>query len=236
MNLPIPVGLILFRPHATFKTQFGIKCLAGSEMGMTAFGHSNMMVGHDAARKVGYMHYTTYLSAIVLSPKDVYVVEDLFCKRYLGGLGVEFWTPDAYQNASSRRMRSIMAVMVPAQTKRLEPKLDVRGRWYTEQKMGLVSEERFSRPLYPGAARANAIWGWYDQGRRDRHTGRDRVPANYVVWQGHEWYYNPKSGLFDDFTPEQGNFGYKVYAGCGKVRNGALKYLTDPGYERRHHK
>lgn len=38
-----------------------------------------------------------------------------------------------------------------------------------------------------------------------------------------EWYFNVQTQQFDDFTVESGNFGPKVYPGCGAVRNGQMK-------------
>jgi len=58
-NVANKLGLLLMRPHCTYRTKFGIKCLSGGGSGYTFFGHSNMQIEHEAARKVGMMHYTT---------------------------------------------------------------------------------------------------------------------------------------------------------------------------------
>ena len=65
---------------------------AGAETGYSFYGHTDMQIAHDAGRKVGMAHYTGYFSALVVEPNNVYVFEDLFCQRYLGGMGVEFWS------------------------------------------------------------------------------------------------------------------------------------------------
>jgi len=183
-NIMVPLGFLLMRPHATYKTRYGIKMAANGKSGYTMFGHSNMMIEHEAARKVGMMHYTAYLSAVVMHPKNVYVVEDLFCEKYLGGMGVEFWSAAHYKNAAKRHARSIICAPLPPNWKKVEQKIDVRGRWYTEQRMGLVAQDRFEKPLYPGAARMNAIFGWYDSSRKDGSSNRTRHHPNYVCWQG----------------------------------------------------
>ncbi len=187
-HVAVLLGLALFRSHASYRTRFGIKCAAGGKSGYTFFGHSNMQIEHEAARKVGMMHYTAYLSAVVLYPKNVYVVEDLFCEKYLGGMGVEFWNAAKYKNATAanRKSKSIVCVPLPPNFKKMEQKIDIRGRWYTEQALGLVSQERFDRPLYPGAGRVNQILGLYDAGRKDRHSNRGRTAMNTICWQGHE--------------------------------------------------
>ena len=232
-HVAVPFGFLLFRPHCTYKTRFGIKCAANGETGYTMFGNSNFMLAHEAARMVGMMHYTAYLSAVVMYPKNVFVVEDLFCERYLGGMGVTFWKPAHYANAqANRRAASIICVPLPPTVKELEEKIDIRGRWYTEYEMGLVTQDRYDRPLYPGAGRMNMQFKWFDNVRKDRGANRGRVAINYVCWQGMEWYYNTKTGTWDDFTVESGCMGPKVYPGCGKVRNGQMLYLEDPGYGR----
>jgi hypothetical protein len=79
----------------------------------------------------------------------------------------------------------------------------------------------------------NALCGWSDANRKDLQSRRfGGASRNFVVWQGHEWYFNTKSGTWDDWygilscllfshictfrTPEQGHFSHKVYPGCGK--------------------
>jgi hypothetical protein len=233
-HIYVCLGFILFRSHCAYKTLYGIKVAAGGKAGYTMFGHSNMMIEHEAARKVGMMHYTAYLTAVVMYPKNVYVVEDMYCKKYLGGMGVEFWSPTAYKNATSRRDRSIICAPVPPNFKKVEKRIDMRGRWYTEHTMGLVTKERYDKPLYPGAGRMCHNFGLYDASRRDKQSNRGRIAAQFVCAQGMEWYFNPITGQFDDFTTEKSPFGNKVYPGCGQVRNGELMFLEDPAYNKRY--
>lgn len=231
-HVAVPLGFVLFRSHCTYKTRYGIKCAVNGETGYTMFGNSMMMVAHEAARQVGMMHYTAYLSAVVMYPKNVFVVEDIFCQRYLGGMGVTFWTVERYQNAQGDRRRAdIICAPLPPLQRELDEKVDMRGRWYTEHDLQLVTQDRFDRPCYPGAARMNAIFKWYDAVRKDRGGHRGKVAPNYVCWQGMEWYYNTKNNQWDSFTVETGCMGPKVYPGCGKVRNGQLKHLVDPCYD-----
>lgn len=234
----VPLGMLLFRPHATYKTRFGIKCAANGESGYTFFGHSNMQIEHEAARKVGMMHYTAYLSAVVFRPKNVYVVEDMYCERYLGGMGVKFWKREEYTRPNvNRRKCDIICAPLPPNFTEIERKIDIRGKWYTEQTLNLVDAERFQMPLYPGANRMNRLMGWFDPVRKSRGLVQQkyrysRVPINYCCFQGVQWHYNQLNGDWGDVIVEKGHFGHKVYPGCGVVRNGKLKYLKDPEYEK----
>lgn len=188
-----------------------------------------MAIEHDAVRKVGLMHYTAYFSAVIMQPKNVYIVEDLFCQKYLGGMGVEFWKRDEYVNAQNRKAKSIICAPLPPNFKEIDEKIDIRGRWYTEQRLGLVTAERFDKPLYPGCGRMNILFGLIEKANKQVSTRK--VAMNFCCWQGHEWYFNTVSNSFDDFTIESGHFGSNVGPGCGKVRNGKMKYLSDLGFD-----
>jgi hypothetical protein len=234
-NIAVKIGLLLMRPHCTYRTKFGIKCLSGGGSGYTFFGHSNMQIEHEAARKVGMMHYTTYLSAVVLYPKNVYVVEDLYCDKYLGGMGVEFWRADRYRAGTLKRTAyDIICAPLPPSRRSVEQKIDVRGRWYTEFQRQLVAQDRFDQPLYESCGRINKLFGWYDASGKDRSAVRSRVPPNYVCWQGMQWHFNAKLGRFDDYIIESGCMGHKVGPGAGLVRNGKLRLLPDFNYHAVH--
>lgn len=235
-HIKVPVDFLLIRAHCTYRTRYGIKCATGGKTGYTFFGHSNMQIEHEAARKVGMMHYTAYLSAVVMSPKNVYVVEDLFCEKYMGGMGVEFWKVEDYKKKqANRRLKSIVCTMLPPKMEsKLEKKIDIRGRWYTDQAMGLVETDRFAKVCYPGAARTAMLMGWYDPIRKGRgidkaHRART-VPINYVCFQAVQFHLNPKDFSWGDVIIEQGHMGEKVYPGCGRVRNGGSRFLVTPDY------
>lgn len=237
-NIYVPCGFLLLRPHCTYRTRFGIKCASGGRSGYTFFGHSNMQIEHEAARKVGMMHYTAYLSAVVTQPKNVYVIEDLFCERYLGGMGTAFWTRADYMaKGGNRTKKSIICAMLPPKLPgngKLEKKIDVRGQWYTEQVMGLVEGDRFVKYLYPGAGRMAQLAGWYDPVRKsrtvDQTTRSRRVEINFVCFQGVQFHWNTKVEDWGDVIIEQGHMGPKVYPGVGQVRNGLMRFVETPNY------
>jgi hypothetical protein len=194
-----------------------------------------MQIAHDATRKVGVMHYTAYLAAVVTNPKNVYVVEDLFCEKYLGGMGVKFWSRDAYlSKASKRTQASIICTMLPPSCKRLDKKIDGRGKFYSEFQMQLVDPTRMATMCYPGAARTAMYLNWWDPVRGSKGADKDArsgsVAINFICWQGVQWHFNTTSNEFCDVTVEQGHFGQNVYPGCGRVRNGEAKYLAPASY------
>jgi hypothetical protein len=175
-------------------------------------------------------HYTTYLSAVVLYPKNVYVVADLYCEKYLGGMGVEFWTAARYKNNTKRNAYDIICAPLPPSRKKLEQKVDIRGRWYTEMNHKLVSQERFDKPLFESCGRMNKLFGLYDESGRNRMVSTRKVAANFVCWQGMQWLYNAKLQRFDDYIIESGCMGHNVGPGVGKVRNGLLHAIPEFNY------
>lgn len=229
-NIKCPLGALLCRPHATYKTRYAIKAATGGQTGFTMFGHSDLSVGHDSAGKKGFLHYTVYSAAVVVNPRNVVVMADVYCAKYMGGMDATFYrSPDHYKAGRATRSASILSFPLPPTVKEMDKDIDIRGKWYTAQKQGFVSAERYERPMYPGSDRMCAVWDFQLQNAA-AYSRVGEVPVNYVCSQGMEWYWSPKTDSWNDYTVEQSVFGHKVYPGCGKVRNGELTFLTDPGY------
>lgn len=229
-RIKCPLGALLCRPHATYKTRYAIKAATGGQTGFTMFGHSDLSIGHDSATKKGFFHYTVYTAAVVVNPRNVVVMADVYCAKYMGGMDATFYKNPAHYEASRvLRSASILSFPLPPTVKEMDKDIDIRGKWYTHQKQGFVSAERYERPMYPGSARMVAEWKFQTH-NATAHSRVGEVPVNYTCSQGMEWYYSPKTDSWNDFTPEQSVFGHKVYPGCGRVRNGELTFLKDPGY------
>jgi hypothetical protein len=238
-DIYIPAGFLLIRHQATYKTRYGIKCATGGKSGYTFMGHSDMQIAHEVTRKVGVMHYTVYFAPVVTNPKNVYVVEDIFCEKYLGGMGTKFWSRNEYlsrgENQNRRKSASIVCTMLPPSYKKMsDKKLDIRGKYYTEMSMNLVDPTRQSEMCYPGAARTAMYMNWWDPVRGtkavDKYARSRTIDMNFICWQGVQWHFNTASMTYGDITIEQGHFGPNVYPGCGRVRNGESKYLERASY------
>ena len=223
----VKLNIMLARPHGAVKSRYGMKVATGGIVGFTGMGHSSLDIGHDAGKKAGFMHFTTMIGPLVTDPRHVAVVPDIYVTKYVGGLGVEYWTPEKYKAEKQRRTASIIAIPLPPQVKKMDKRIDLRGRWYTMQKLGFITDDRFNRDMFPGAARINALFGLDVAGTNAQSRNNE---TNYWLSQGMEWYMNPKTGAWDDFTVEQSPFGSKVYPGCGAARNGNLKFLDTPKY------
>lgn len=236
-NIALPVNFLHIRHMCGYRTRYGIKCASGGKSGYTFFGHSDMQIAHDVTRKVGVMHYTAYLAAVVTNPKNVYVVEDLFCEKYLGGMGTKFWTRDAYLTKGNHRYKAdIVCTMLPASCKNLDKKIDIRGKFYNEFAMNLVDPTRMNEVCYPGAARTAAYMNWWDPVKggkvADKEMRARNIQPNWICWQGVQWHFNMGVGGYtpNDMITEKGNFGENVYPGIAAVRNGESKYVERAPY------
>lgn len=230
-NIYVPLGFLLFRPHCQYKTRYGIRCGAGGASGYTLFGHSDMQLGTAASNKVGLMHYTAYLSSIVMYPKNVYILEDLFCKKYLGGMGVSWWTPDLYKRSTNRRLRSIICAPLPPTRRTFESnKMDIRGRWYTQMELNLSNDQDANQVHYEGSQRICQLYQLKDATRKNQQAARGKAPPNNLCWAGAQWHFNTKNNTYDSFIIEAGHFGQYVYPGAGKVRNGVKTMLVENGH------
>ena len=195
-----------------------------------------MQIEHDAARKLGMMHYTCYMASVVTQPRNVYIVPDVFCQDYLGGLGISVWEPAEYRNrGDDHTKKSIICIAVPpAERDSIPVKFDIAGRWYTHFRMGLVRQERYEELHYSTAFRYNQLYGFHDPLNRARNDGPNfrvgDVGVNRVVWRDMQWNYNSQSGSFDKVRINQGHHGPNVYAGVGQIRKGKSYEIKEMNY------
>ena len=235
-NIRIPAGFILARLQATYRTRTIIKCLSDGGTGNMFFGHSDMQIGHDTARKIGIAHYTAYMAAVVHQPKNVYVQHDVMVCGYLGGLGTRFWTPTTYRSFARSNQTSpdasICCFIIPYEERDIPMFFDVSGRFYTQMRSGIADQRQGSELAFSTALMYNELYGFYDPLARTRSMDQPdqrhgRKHLNRIVWRGCQYNKNPISGAFDKMRVNHGHQGPSVYPGCGQVRNGKVAYL-DP--------
>lgn len=235
-HIRIPCGFILARPQITYRTRTIIKVQADGGCGNMFFGHSDMQIGHDTARKIGIAHYTAYMAAVIHSPKNVYVQHDAMVANYLGGHGTQFFSPESYKAFTRSNQTSpdasICCFMIPYEERDIPLFFDISGRFYTQMRSGLADQRQGSMLAFSTAPIYNDLYGFYDPIARtramdepDRRQGRKHV--NRIVWRGCQYNKNIVSGRFDKYRANQGHLGPAIYPGCGQVFNGKIAYL-DP--------
>jgi hypothetical protein len=230
-NVLFPMGFIIARPHATYRTRILIKLQSRGGAGKTYMGHSNAEIGHDVNRKIGLLHFTTYMAAVVDKPQNVFVQPDLYVDRYLGGLGVGFFNEVSYREVRLQgNNASIVVLPIPYAEKVIPNPMDISGRWYTASQYEMIDGATFERAHYSTHYRMNQIYKFYDQVNADEEFDMAWSHDSYVVlnramWRGMQWHNTPQSGKFDRVMPNTGHFGPDVYVGVKDVRNGATTYV-----------
>lgn len=232
-NILFPMNFLLLRPHATYRGRTAIKVLSGCGNTYYCAGHSE--IGHDAARMISLLHSVAYMAAIVDRPQHVWAEANLYVDRYLGGLGIRFYTPESYANRSSQgNVDSIVVVALPYVEKHddLPNPLDIAGRYYTEYEQGLIDMKANNELHYSTAYRYNQMYQFYNATTAmDDQNYPTVIPEdthmNRICWAGAQFMFNGASNKFDFYEYNTSPWGELVYPGCGRVRDGKEVYL-DP--------
>ena len=233
-NIAFPINFLILRPHATYRGRTAIKLLANGGTGNMYFGHGSAEIGHDASRMISVMHSVAYMAAVVNHPENVWAEQNLFVDRYFGGLGMQFYTPESYQQRrpNGGNVASIICCAVPCAEKDFPVPLDIAGRYYTDYENGLIDLRQNSELHYSTAFRYDSMYNLFAKTNAADEINiptvlPDEAHHNRVCWPGAQYMKNPQSGTFDFYEYSQGPWGELVYPGSGKVRAGTDSYL-DP--------
>jgi hypothetical protein len=237
--------LLIFRPHQTYEMASCILAQGGSDLGNTFHGHHDFLLSDDIVRKVHVGHFTFYSKSIVKNPKNYVIVEDVFCRKYIGGEGSGIFSAKTYKEQRSegtlgKLEESLILVAVPKGTdKQLDSVLDVTGRFHPsvyEQYNGKsdTSEEHYPNSQYVFGALGMQQADPFRQTSQDEFLNRvQRV--NTVCFRGHTKMRKLGSGTTKEewkvVQHGEGHWGPNVYAGVKKVRNGAMAFIEDQGYK-----
>lgn len=229
-NVLFPLNFLIMRPHATYRGRIAIKVQSYGGAGRTYYGHSDAQVAHDINIKVGKVHFTCYMAAIVDTPKNVFVQPDLYIDRYLGGLGTKFWSPESYNSMRAEdNEESIIVIAIPYAERDIPNPMDIAGRFYTDYEYGLLGQDQYEQLHYPTAFRYNN--DLYNFFNRINAMDEFAVPTldheqphiNRICWRGHQAFYNKHSGAYDIIQTNTGHWGQDVAAGRRKVSDGKTK-------------
>lgn len=236
-RIAIPWDVMIARPNMTYDMATCILMKGGSETGATFQGHSDFQLGDDVQSKIHYGNYTYYSKALVTNPKNILLARNIFATGYVRGNDCEWVETEADRNSGQRNGKvkagSMYAFLVPAnQHKKPNPL-----RLFAEEDDGYGN--KFGRQMVGGNLYAH-IYGHNQQtSSEDFETIGTRNDQNDVTYQGHTFWWkthreninNHSRGSYTGVTINTGHWGPKVYAGCGRVRNGEEVYLKDISYE-----
>lgn len=226
-DVPLPFTVLLFRPFMEYDMCSAILMKGGSETGGTYVGHNSFTLGDDVQSKLHYGNYTYYAKAVVREPRNICIAENVFADGYRGGNNCVFYKK-AVDNSQRihRNSPSLISMIVPANTRehmqQINP-IDIRGSFQnlSEQKKHFVGCEYYNQV---------AGLGNLDDVHPDNETYTidEREQTNTRCYLGHYMYWG--GNTYDKINVNTGAWGPNVYPGCGKVRNGQMKYLENQRY------
>lgn len=233
--------ILVFRPHQTYNMASAILAKGGSELGSTYHGHHDFLLSDDIIRKVHVGHFTFYSKAVVKNPKNYIIVEDVFCRGYVGGEGSKpYKNADDYLNdrrgGRVGRDKSIIAVAVLKGTRKvLGPVLDITGRFHPSIYERFAGDDPSDSTLehYP---QSQFVYSALRLQESDPFRQTDEDPfinrvqrLNTVCFRGHQM--EKDNGSWKVTQVNEGHWGPNVYPGCKKVRDGENSFLKDQDYK-----
>jgi hypothetical protein len=226
-DIPLPFTMLLMRPFMEYEMCSAILMKGGSETGGTYVGHNSFTLGDDVQSKLHYGNYTYYAKAVVREPRNIVIAENVFSDGYVGGNNTKFFKRgDNVDEAVSRSSPSLIAMLVPADTREhmeQENPIDIRGSFnkYTDKQNHFVGAEYYNQVAGTGSL---------DDVHPDNETYTidERIHTNTRCYLGHYMFWG--GSAYDKVNVNTGAWGPNVYPGCGKVRNGQMKYLENQRY------
>lgn len=235
-NIALPYHIMLARPHMTYDMCTCVLMKGGAETGRTFQGHSDFQLGDDVQSKIHYGNYTYYSKALVTNPKNILLARNVFATGYVRGDDTKWAVVKGAADGNPMgeiESGSMFAFIVPANQHKAPNPLrifsddtDAYGNKFGRSMVG----SQFYAQKYGFGQVASA---------EDFETIGTRNDSNDICYQGHQFWWKPHrenaagggtAGSYTGVTHNTGHWGPKVYAGCGRVRNGEEVYLKDVNY------
>jgi len=227
----VPRKILLFRPFQTYMMSSAILCKGGSSLGSTFVGHSDFQLSDDITRKVHYGHFTFMSKSVVKRPKQCSILEDVMAKSYVGGEGSKFFSLNGESsfknqfeegNIGTRDVEASLFAWVVDN----EPEndcIDIMGHFDTS----VLGQRRHYKECFEGSdefVRENNL-DMINPFRMHTDAYIQRVQnINTVCFRGKQL---DKDGKVS--AHGKGHWGdEEVYAGCRKVRTGAVMTFKAP--------
>lgn len=216
-----------------YEMALGIKCQAGGGTGYTYFGHSNFLLGDDAAIKMHYGHYTHYGKSVIHAPEKVFVAYDIFPNRCLGGMGtLPYERPEQYDPVEQIFQADIFYMLVAFTETRFPTVFSLTGRFDTFMDLGMIDDDEGHPDVlhYSTCAYYKRVWRWRSEDdipiELDEPMYRMYKPGHmYHVWQGAQGSFSGHDTYKRNIIRNKSPWGPNVYAGCKDTRNGMMARL-----------
>jgi len=247
MDIFFPFDFLLFRPRITHQMATGILLKAGSDTGETLVGHADFQLADDVVRKMHYGNFTLYSKSIVYKSDNVFLAENILANGYISGNDVSMNTLQSLQ--SGDQPRSMFVALVPllgsensegttsvSALGQYPNPLDITGKFANGIPHLANLDMEVGNPQglehYPGASFYAMTFGMNNSNQtfNSEYVYAEMNTQNTICFQGHQTMFNPAENKWDMTIVNTGHFGDRIYAGCGRVRRGQMKYLEAVSY------
>lgn len=223
-NVMPPIGFRGIRHLATYTMGTAWMSEGGGRCANTLYGHADMQMADDAARKIHYGHFTIYFKTVVWANEKIVHAPNIYCKAYVGGNGTLVWNNNDINDIEAYRgfqyNRDIHLIPTPIGTYTNSRHMDITGSYHP----ALQAHENASlaSAIYNQKVMVE-LWGFDTQQRNplDRDFGENAsVQTNTICFQEHQGVWNHASKAWNRIITNKGHWGENVYPGCGKTRRG----------------
>lgn len=235
-DLPVFLGYIGYRPEQTY--EMGTMILMKDGAGGTYYIPPEVAMGEDPRDLVMHCTVALYYKGMLHGGEGVLRIPDVYCRRYIGGNGVQIWDPlnpidvSIYNNPSSQNKHHKHIFLVPEWMHRDHDSTwlrDITGK-FPDAMDGTAHEKRATE--YSVASVLQHIWQWSNSlcFQPDSYDALARAQPrhNTVVAQDHQGLWDGKGG-YTRVIRNQGAWGSNVYDGVRRHREGGI--LNEPKYQ-----
>jgi hypothetical protein len=233
-NILFPINFLLSRPHAEYKTCYGMKVKRGTETITTYQRPGEFEVGDDVNIGAHTGHYRYYSKVVVKQPRNVFIARSIFVNGYQRGMGSQLFKRQHYRPNDGEFGHGSLFVFAIGFEERedrgLPAVVNVAGKL---RNLSLLFRLESEALHYSTAAYYASFWdiskfAGLEIDRPARMAG-DGFHANLNTLKGSTWYRDFRTLRFDDREPGQGHWtDYGTYDGCGRARRGELMEFVPP--------
>lgn len=241
-NLDHPVDYLVVRPHATYTTVGVIKMIPGLETGQMCFGNIIAEVGDDAAIQTHLVTETHYQGALIKTPKNICVLNDVLVTGYKGGLSSGFIDINSYDPSTGvfgkTSTDSIMVFMISRHDEMNSNYFSLLGKAVWVDRQGNADRvDRVTGFGYGTADYYNAVWGfrnhrWNENGSRSKYDSvylNQVVTPNAIVFKSLFYSQDPLTKKYVPVSAQTGHFkSHTVGTGMHRARIGETTFKNIP--------
>ncbi len=219
-NIPVPMGLNVFRPWIITKTSSFLVMQGGWPLGFTAMGEADTMFGDDVAIKAHDMHFTFTSASVVKQPRAICWVDDAWVMEVHSGGNTKVMSESfitQFQGVQYRPSKikdserpSIFALFTTYRNDNIGDLIDCRGSFG-------ASDVKANRRHFV-TTKSNLAMFNFNMHETVQHPFHfNDTDTNTVCFQGHQKCYNPVTKAMDRVVLGRGHFGANVYASMRSV-------------------